>query len=62
MALSKYYAKFTGQELDKAIEYVLQLKNEFGLKVIGSSIDNKVDLNTVTDDGVYVAHYCTKIS
>lgn len=57
MATSKYYAKFTGQELDKAIEYILHLKNEYGLKIIGSSIDDKADLNTIIDDGVYVAHY-----
>ena len=57
MAVSKYYAKFSGQELDKAIEYILKFKNEFGVTIIGSTIDTKVDLNTLKEDGVYVIHY-----
>lgn len=59
MAGSKYYAKFSGQELDKAIEYAMQLKNESDIQVIGSTVDTKVDLNDLKDTGVYIAHYYT---
>lgn len=56
---SKYYAKFSGQELDKAIEYAMKLRNESDIQVIGSSVDTKVDLNEVKETGVYIAHYYT---
>lgn len=57
MATNKYYSKFSGTDLDKAVEYILKLKAEAGVIIIGSTPEEVVDLNNVTDIGNYVIHF-----
>lgn len=53
----KYYSKYSGSDIDKAIEYALSMRNESGNTIVGSDVDNKADFNTLLDDNTYIAHY-----
>ena len=48
----KYISKFSGKELDDAIQYTLQLSKKYKLFVVDSS--QVTDLNTIKDEGRYV--------
>lgn len=57
MKANKFFSKFTGEEFDEAIEYILSLKADREFKIIGLTVDDKVDLNTLKEEGLYIIHY-----
>lgn len=55
-----YYAKHSGDELDKVIEYVLKLMDSSTSDIIDSDPVNKIDLNTVIEkQGTFTIEYYT---
>lgn len=53
----KYFSKFEGKEIDHSVDYTQSLENGSTFKIVGTSVDLKVDLNTLTKPGIYIVHY-----
>ena len=50
----KYYSKHSGEELDQAIDYVLNQKHNSPTQILDSTVDNKIDLNKLLDPGTWI--------
>ena len=54
----KYQSRFSGEDLDRAIEIILSGQNtSSGHQIIDTSINNKADLNEIIEPSIYSIEY-----
>ena len=55
---AKYYSQYSGESIDEAIAYIKKLMQNSPDHIVDSTVDAKLDLNTLVDDGnYYVQHF-----
>ena len=55
--MGAFYSNYEGEDIDEAVEWVKSYKNTSPSKIIESTFENKVDLNTLLEEGKFTIAY-----
>lgn len=55
--MGAFYSDYEGEDIDEAVEWVKSYKNTSPSKIIESTFENKVDLNTLLEEGKFTIAY-----
>jgi len=56
---AKYFSSYTGEEIDETITYVRKMMTDSPDHIVESTVDAKIDLNTMVEKGNYFIQYYT---